>query len=246
MLDRLKGLFGDGDVITRDRYSVFRSSDHNYAQQQKNFCNRFEYAMDAQGLKVIGITSSVANEGKTVSSVSLAKNLASTRRRKVVLVDLDLRKSDLAKGLRFPSTPGLVELLAGGAPLKSVLRNVSSLGLSVIPSGSQVDDPWSLLSRARFRSFLEELRELYDVVLIDTPPMAPVSDAMAIRDLVDKYILVFRLGYTPHTVFRQSLEDIGEKKLLGVLLNGVPPRSEKYYQRYYGKYYRKQAETIPG
>jgi len=69
--------------------------------------------------------------------------------------------------------------------------------------------------------------------------MAPVSDTLVLRDLVDGVVLVHRLGYTPHTLFRQALEDIGEKKLLGVLLNGVEQQSERYYRKYYGKYYMK-------
>ena len=87
--------------------------------------------------------------------------------------------------------------------------------------------------------FLQELRDRYDVILMDTPPIVPVSDTLSFRELMDGFVLVFRLGYTPHALFRQVLEDIGEKKLLGVLLNGVPPQSERYYQRYYGKYYIK-------
>jgi Mrp family chromosome partitioning ATPase len=97
----------------------------------------------------------------------------------------------------------------------------------------------------RFRSLLKELREQYDLILLDTPPMAPVSDTLVLRDLVDGVVLVHRLGYTPHTLFRQALEDIGEKKLLGVLLNGVEQQSERYYRKYYGKYYmnRKRADS---
>ncbi len=242
MIGRLMGFLGYGGEESEDRYSLFRTTDQIFAEQQKNFCSRFEYAVDTHGLKVVAITSSIAGEGKTVSTVNLAGKLAGTGRKKVVLVDLDLRKSDLAKGLRFPSIPGVVELLQGTAGMKEVLREVQSQGLAVIPSGRRFSDPWELLKGERFREFLAELRDRYDVVLLDTPPVVPVSDAIALRDLIDRYVLVFRLGYTPHNLFRQSLEDIGEKKLLGVLLNGVPPRSEKYYQRYYGKYYLTQEQ----
>jgi Mrp family chromosome partitioning ATPase len=107
----------------------------------------------------------------------------------------------------------------------------------VIPSGNRVSNPWSLLSGEKFRIFLQELRDQYDVILLDTAPMLPVSDTLVLRDLVDGIVLVHRLGYTPHNLFRQALEDIGEKKLLGVLLNGVEPQAERYYRRYYGKYY---------
>ena len=118
----------------------------------------------------------------------------------------------------------------------------------MIPSGKRVSNPWGLLSGEKFRIFLQELRDQYDVILLDTAPMLPVSDTLVLRDLVDGIVLVHRLGYTPHNLFRQALEDIGEKKLLGVLLNGVEPQSERYYQRYYGKYYIRQngQKTGPG
>ena len=225
-----------------DRYTLFQSKDQIFNEQYKNFCARFEYAVDARGCKVVAISSAVAGEGKTVSTVNLASNLASTGRRKVLLIDLDLRKSDLAKGLRFPSTPGMVELLEGTAGLNEVLRFVITQGLHVIPSGKQISNPWGLLSGEKFRIFLQEIRDQYDVILLDTAPMLPVSDTLVLRDLVDGVVLVHRLNYTPHNLFRQVLEDIGEKKLLGVLLNGVEPQTRSYYQRYYGSYYIKHQE----
>jgi protein-tyrosine kinase len=222
-----------------DRYTLFQSKDQLFTEQYKNFCARFEYTVDVRGCKVVAISSAIAGEGKTVSTVNLASNLASTGRKKVLLVDLDLRKSDLAKGLRFPSTPGMVELLEGTAGLDEALRFVIAQGLHVIPSGKRVSNPWGLLSGEKFRIFLQEIRDQYDVILLDTAPMLPVSDTLVLRDLVDGIVLVHRLGYTPHNLFKQALEDIGEKKLLGVLLNGVEPQSERYYQRYYGSYYTK-------
>ena len=231
--------YRDRQAGATDRYTLFQSKDQIFTEQYKNFSARFEYAVDTRGCKVVAISSAVAGEGKTVSTVNLASNLASTGRKKVLLIDLDLRKSDLAKGLRFPSIPGLVELLEGTASLNEVLRFVIAQGLHVIPSGKRVSNPWGLLSGEKFRIFLQELRDQYDVILLDTAPMLPVSDTLVLRDLVDGIVLVHRLGYTPHNLFRQALEDIGEKKLLGVLLNGVEPQSERYYRKYYGKYYTK-------
>jgi capsular exopolysaccharide synthesis family protein len=225
-----------------DRHTLFQNTDQIFTEQYKNFCARFEYLVDVRGCKVVAISSAITGEGKTVSTVNLAANLASTGRKKVLLIDLDLRKSDLAKGLRFPSSPGLSELLTGMANLNDVLRYVIAQGLHVIPSGKRISNPWSLIAGDKFRTLLEELRNQYDVILLDTAPMLPVSDTLVIRDLVDGVILVHRLGYTPHNLFRQALEDIGEKKLLGVVLNGVESHTERYYRRYYGQYYIKHQE----
>jgi len=227
---------------TADRSLLFRNTDPRFNEQFKNFSARFEYRVDMMNFKVIAITSSIAGEGKTVSTVNLATDLASTGRKRVLLVDVDLRKSDLAKGLRVLPRPGLAEYLGGSTNLQDILRNSLVPGLYVIPGGMRINAPWSLIAGERFRAFLKENRDRYDLILLDTPPIIPVSDTLAIRDAVDGFVLVYRLGFTPHAMFRQTLEEIGEKKLLGVLLNGVEQPSEKYYQRYYGKYYTKPEE----
>jgi capsular exopolysaccharide synthesis family protein len=227
------------------RASLFRSTDLIFNEQFKNFSARFEYNVDVRGLKTVAVTSSIAGEGKTVSTVNLAMNLASTGRKKVLLVDFDLRKSDLARGLRIPPRPGMAEYLSGSASLEDTIRYGLAKGLHVIPSGAQIAAPWELITGDRFRGFLKDIRDTYDVILLDTPPIVPVSDSLALREVVDGFILVYRLGYTPHTLFRRTMEDIGEPKLLGVLLNGEEPQSQRYYQRYYGKYYMKPEDGKP-
>jgi len=138
-------------------------------EQYKNFCARFEYSVDARGYKVVAVTSSISGEGKTVSTVNLAVNLASTGRKKVLLIDLDLRKSDLAKGLRFPSDPG-----PGRVALRHCGPERGSSGTSwirdfhVIPSGRRVSAPWEMISGEKFRILLKELRDQYDIILLDT------------------------------------------------------------------------------
>ena len=220
-----------------DRSFLFQGGDAMFVEQFKSLSSRFEYRIDVLQCKVVAVTSAVAGEGKTVSAVNLARNLASSGRKKVLLVDVDLRKCDLAKGLGVAPVPGLTEYLAGSATLKEILQKSPVKGLVVIPGGLRIAAPWQLLSGKRFRAFLKEVRDRFDLVLLDTPPVIPVSDTQALRDLVDGFIIVYRLGFTPHPLFKQTMDEIGEKKLLGVVLNAVERQSEKYYQRYYGKYY---------
>jgi protein-tyrosine kinase len=231
---------GNGSGEGVEAYALFRSTDPMFGEQFKTLCSRLQYRADALSHKVIAVTSAVAGEGKTVSSVHIATNLAVSGRKKVLLIDADLRKSDLAKGLKIASRPGLSEHLSGSAGQEDILRSAVAPGLCVIPGGMRINSPWEVLAGERFRGLLGQARERYDLILLDAPPVIPVSDTMALRDLVDAFILVYRLGFTPHPMFRQVLEDIGEKKLLGVVLNAVEPQAERYYQRYYGKYYTKQ------
>ncbi|RJP20367.1 MAG: polysaccharide biosynthesis tyrosine autokinase [Deltaproteobacteria bacterium] len=214
---------GEEDLIFREHFKGLRS--------------KLEYKAEILGWKVIGVTSSIAGEGKTLICVKVAVSLALTKRKKVLLVDADIRKGDLSKGVGIPVEPGLTDYLVGNTDIRKVLRNSKVPGLDTISSGTSVPAPADLLAGDGFRIFIKEARERYDIVLLDTPPVLPVADTMSIREQVDGFLFVYRVGFTPITMFQQASEEIGEKKILGVVLNGVEPKSDRYYGRYYGHYY---------
>lgn len=214
-----------------------------FLEQFKALRAKLEYLIDLRKPKVLGITSAIAGEGKTLLCSHLARNLASTGRRKVVLIDVDLRKSDLARHLGIAPRPGLSEYLMASVPAADIIRNSFAPGLYVVPGGVRLRDPADLLAGDIFRGFVAQLREKFDVVLLDTPPVLPVADTLNIKELVDGFIFVYRSGFTPHPMLRQALDEIGEKSVLGVVINDVAPRRQKYYQRYYGKYYRKPGKA---
>lgn len=219
--------------------------DPHFLEQFKALRAKFEYRVDMHNWKVVAVTSAIAGEGKTVSCVNLAENLASSGRKKVLLIDTDLRKSDLASAMRLEPIPGLSEFLAGAVEIKEVVHNSRVAGLHVIPAGSRVSAPADLITGGKFRSLLKQLRDHFDVILLDTPPVIPVADTINLRDQVDGFLFVYRTGFTPHPMFRQAVEELGENQVLGVILNGVEPKTDRYYQRYYGKYYRKSGEPGP-
>jgi protein-tyrosine kinase len=214
-----------------------------FLEQFKALRAKFEYYVDLHQYKVVAITSAIAEEGKTLSSANLAANLASVGRKKVLLIDADMRKSDIARIFNAPSKPGLLEFLAGSVSLDSVILASNSVrGLSLITGGGKETTPGDLLAGERFRSFLQDMRGKFDVVILDTPPILPVADTMSLRDQVDAFILIFRIGFTPYVMLQQALEEIDKTKILGVVLNGVELQKYKYYQRYYGEYYHKKPE----
>jgi capsular exopolysaccharide synthesis family protein len=217
--------------------------DQFFDEQFKALKAKFEYKADMLKLKVVAVTSAIAGEGKTLSCVNLAINLASSRRKKVLLIDVDLRKADLARGLNIPSLPGLSEFLSGTVSMKDVLRNSFIPGLYVIAAGTRVSAPADLLTGDKFRSFLADVRDHFDIILLDTPPILPVADTLSLKDQVDGFLFLYRTGFTPYLMLKQAIEEIGEKNVIGVVLNGVEPHNEKYYKRYYGKYYRKTIEN---
>lgn len=238
----LKRLIADNG----DQASFLRQGERDslYIEQFKALRAKFEYRVDMHNYKVVAVTSAIAGEGKTVSSANLAKGLASSGRKKVLLIDLDLRKTDLANAMGIDSKPGISEFLAGGVEIQEVLHETKFGGLRVIPAGSRVSAPADLISGAKFRALVKQLCDQFDVILLDTPPVIPVADTINLRDQVDGFLLVYRIGFTPYPMFRQMLDDLGTTQILGVILNGVEPKTDRYYQRYYGKYYRKNGESL--
>lgn len=201
-----------------------------------------EQKADLHQMRLLGITSSIAGEGKTITCAQLGRSLASTGRKKVLLVDVDIRKADLTHGMGGNRSPGLTEYLLGGVPLQQILRETRIPNLSLITSGSEVNSPADLLAGDKFKSFLQEIRASYDMVLLDTPPVLPVADTPTIRDLTDGFLFVYRAGSTPYTMLRQAMEELGEKNVLGAVLNGVEVASDSYYRKYYGAYYHRNVE----
>jgi capsular exopolysaccharide synthesis family protein len=201
-----------------------------------------EQKADLHQMRLLGITSSIAGEGKTITCAQLGRSLASTGRKKVLLVDVDIRKADLSHGMGARRTPGLTEYLLGGATLQQIIRPTQVPNLFLIPSGIEVNSPADLLAGDKFKSFLQEIRTLYDMILLDTPPVLPVADTPTIRELTDGFLFVYRAGFTPYTMLRQAMEELGEKHVLGAVLNGVEVASDAYYRKYYGAYYHKSVE----
>lgn len=215
-----------------------RAIDPFYYELLKGLRAKVEYKMDTLNLRVLAVSSAVAGEGKTLTAIQLAANMASTGRKKVLLVDMDLRKSNIAKGLGIASDSGLSEFLSGSLPKEKILRNSVVPGLSVIVGGKTISSPTDMLAGEKFRTLLLQLREQFDLVILDTPPILPVPDAVTISEQVDAFILLFRFSYTPHHLFRQAIEELGERKIVGVVLNGEEKKPDRYYHKYYGKYYQ--------
>jgi capsular exopolysaccharide synthesis family protein len=217
---------------------TMRAIDPFFYELLKGLRAKVEYKMDTLNLRVLAVSSAVAGEGKTLTAIQLAANMASTGRKKVLLMDMDLRKSSIAKEMGITPYPGLSEFLSGSVPKEKLIRSSAVPGLSVIVGGKTLSSPSDMLAGEKFRSFLRELKEQFDLVILDTPPILAVPDALTISEQVDAFILLFRFSHTPHQLFRQAIDDLGERKIMGVVLNGEEKKPDKYYHKYYGKYYQ--------
>ena len=194
--------------------------------------------------KVIMITSTLADEGKSTVSMNLCRSLAQLGSR-VVLLDADMRKSVLAdRFTKERNLPGLSHLLSGRNGLEDVLMETDMDNFHMILAGRVPPNPAELLSSARMQKLIEICREEYDYVIVDCPPINLVVDAAIVAPLCDGIVLVVSSGNVPYRLAQGALDQLQATgcPVLGAVLNMVDQKNEKYYYRkgYYSKgYYQK-------
>ena len=191
--------------------------------------------------KVIVVTSCDASEGKTSVSLLLAKSLADAGK-KVVYVDCDLRKSVVSsKYVETKSVKGLSEYLAGFVNKEDIVLDTQIENLSMVISGPSCLNPVELMAKDIFTDFLSWLREEYDYVIVDTPPLGLVIDSAEIAKHCDSAIFVISVGHVRYIQAKRIKEQLEKSgcKIMGVVLNYIEKRGDKYYKQYNKKYYGK-------
>jgi capsular exopolysaccharide synthesis family protein len=186
--------------------------------------------------KVVVVTSAVAGEGKSVTTCNLAISLARAGKW-VLLIDADLRRPRAAKYMGLPTGVGLTSVLVGEADLDDAIQTWGDDNLSVLASGPIPPNPSELLSSQHMRDLLDVLRDRYDVVLIDAPPVLPVADAIATGTACDGAVLVVRHGKIKMDQLQTTVASLrsADVPILGTVLNAAPSRGKQsyyYYQEY--------------
>lgn len=186
--------------------------------------------------KVIAVTSSIPDEGKTVVSVQLASQFASLGKR-VLLVDCDLRKPKIKRMLGVKgSVTGLSECLSSQADFSIYSTSVDHL--YVLLSGKIPPNSSELLSNGKLEKMLKVLKERFDYIIIDTPPAVGAVDIQIIGSMVDGILLVIRSNYVKMSVVRNVVKQLERNniRIIGAILNGVKKTDKDYYYYYYYEY----------
>jgi polysaccharide biosynthesis transport protein len=199
--------------------------------------------------KVMGVTSSVPKEGKSTIASNLAQLMAHAGKR-VILVDGDLRNLTLSRALGRGATTGLLEVLANQVDLKEALCNDPRSGLVFLPAviESSLAHTDEIIASKAFKRLLEELRQNYDYIILDLPPLAPVSDARATAGMIDSYLFVIEWGQTKINVVEHQLASAPEitDRLLGVILSKANVKILNRYEQYYGRNYYNSSDAPYG
>lgn len=191
---------------------------------------------------VIGVTSPMRGEGKSTTAVNLSYVFAE-KGSKVLLIDADLRIPSIAKKLDIESFPGLADLLRGKGARISEFQSHLLSNWFVLPSGDIPPNPSELLGSSRMENILNQLREIFDYIIIDLPPVNLVSDAISISSLISGMIVVIREEYTEKKELERCFRQLklSNVNILGCVMNEAKSGSGSYgkYKKYkYYKYYR--------
>lgn len=218
-------LSGSGDFFTQEAYKTLRTN--------VQFCGK--------DIRVIAVTSCHENEGKTLISLNLAKSLAELGK-KVLLIDADMRKSVIAARHTNVRRPlGLSEALTGLAEVSECVYTTQLEQFHLIFSGKYPPNPVELLGSPQFAELLDRARQVYDYIIVDTPPLGRVIDAAVAAPLCDGTILVMS---NAGIRYRDAKEVVAQlkmsgSKILGVVRNGVKPERKGYGKRKYYTPYEK-------
>ena len=186
------------------------------------------------------VTSSVPGEGKTAVAVNLA--LAQAQSKRVLLIDADLRRPSVGEKLGLdPKKPGLTNLLSGSATFAECLQRVEGTSLYAISTGPVPVNPLELILSRRFEALIKALAGTCDFLVIDSPPVHLVSDALVLSKMVTGVMFVVKADSTPYPLARRCIRALNEveAKLFGITLNQLDfKRAERYYGAYTGAYYK--------
>lgn len=194
----------------------------------------------ADFLNTIMITSAIDSEGKSLTAINLAASLAQEMDHSILLIDADLRRPLIHEYFGFKAELGLSDYLEGKAELSNILIKTGIGNLTILPAGRNSKNPVELLSSERMKTLVNEVKHRYAdrYVIIDTPPVLPFAEAMAIGSFVDGVIFVVKEGYAQRKTIREAVNLIKDLNILGVVFNAVNMENlDGHYHRYYYNYY---------
>lgn len=214
---------------------IMKDDDH-YNEAIKTLRTNIQFC--GNGIKTIMLTSSLPDEGKSDITFAMASSLAQIGK-KVVLVDADIRKSVLVSRYHLErEVSGLSQYLSGQRSLENVLYDTNIENLSIIFAGPYSPNPADLLEESLFGDMISKLKEKYDYIIVDTPPMGNLIDGAIVARQCDGAVMVIESGsisYRLEQRVKGQLEKSG-CRILGVVLNKVNMERNGYYSKYYGKY----------
>src|SRR5699024_1395895 len=204
------------------------------SEQYRTIRTNLQFASIDKELRSILITSAAPSEGKSMTTANLALVYAQ-QGKKVLIVDADLRKPTVHYTLRLDNLSGITTILAGEDGLFNAIQESSVEILGVISSGPNPPSPAELLASSRMKQVLAEAKQYYGLIIIDSPPVLPVTDAQILANLVDGSLLVIRSRQTEYESAEKAIEALerSTSKILGTVLNDRDKKDSNSYYYYH-------------
>jgi capsular exopolysaccharide synthesis family protein len=212
---------------------VFLSEPDSLAAEKFRFLGvRLRQIQQSRSLKKVLVTSTIPEEGKSTVSANLAGVLA-RRKQSVLLIEGDLRRPTLAQQFGLGRLAGLGEWLQSGRQTVSNVYRLEGPDFWFLPAGNPPENPLELLQSGRLSYLMRQLANLFDWIIVDSPPLLPLADTTVWSRVTDGTLLVAREGKSEKKQLQRGLEALKKSDLLGVVLNGCAhPDHKSYYQRY--------------
>ncbi|MFL6354012.1 MAG: tyrosine-protein kinase family protein [Bryobacteraceae bacterium] len=204
------------------------------SEEFRTLRTRLNHLQTAQSLRTLVITSASPAEGKSFTAANLAITQAQLAGKRVLLADFDFRRPNIHKAFHIECSPGITDYLAGQVGLGDILQKVAGLNLYLMTAGDAVPNPLELLNLRECKNLIDQVRDHFDWVILDSPPLLFAADANLLASMCDGTILVVRIGTTTFDSVSRAVPSLSENNVLGVVVNGA--RRGELYNKYAYEY----------
>ena len=228
-----------------DSHLIDTSKPHEApAEEFRTLRTRLNHLQTLQPIHTIVITSPSPAEGKSFAAVNLALAESQLEGNPTLLIDCDFRRPIVHNLFQIERSPGLTDYLTGKAKLEDCVRRIGASNLYILPAGDAVVNPLELLNLREMKSLLDQLPQIFNWVVLDSPPLLFAADANLLSTLCSGTVLVVRIGTTTIDSVTRAMSSLCENNVLGIIVNGAR-RGELYskYTYYHSYYYAKPEEA---
>ena len=224
------------------RIIVYHNPESLAAEHFKVLRGNIMHPADGRKIKSVLITSSLAQEGKTMVACNLAVSIAQSLDPYVMLIDADIRRPNVHNMLGLSKVKGLTDYLDSDQPLSKYCVKCAMDKMTILEAGSMVRNPAEVMTSKKMRHLLDETRQRYEdrFIVIDSPPVTLAAETLVLAQQVDAIVMVVRYGVSDRNAIEEALSKMDKEKVLGMVFNGfeVTPRKQTYYKK---KYYYSSA-----
>jgi protein-tyrosine kinase len=209
------------------------------SEEFRSLRTRLNHLQSSQNLHTLVISSASPGEGKSFTASNLAISQAQLTGKRILLADFDFRRPSIAKLFGLKNTPGLTDYLRGTARIADILHHIAGSNLYILTAGEMVTNPLELLNLPQCNRLIEALRDQFDWVILDSPPLLFAADGNLLSTMADGTMLVVRIGNTTYDSVTRALQSLCENNVLGIVVNGAHhgelySRYSYYHSYYYG------------